>query len=107
MAKVRISRQAWHDLLDVKAYTLEHFGFAQLEEYESLIEEALAKIANDPTSGRLRPELQAGVRSRHIGQHGRHARHLFFYRVGPDEVVEVIRFLHDAMDFARHLPGDS
>ena len=52
-------------------------------------------------------ELQAGVRSRHISQRGRHARHLFFYRVGPDEVVEIIRFLHDAMDFVQYLPGDS
>ena len=30
---VRISRQAWNDLLDVKAYTLERFGLAQLEAY--------------------------------------------------------------------------
>lgn len=106
MAKVRISRQAWNDLLDVKAYTLERFGFAQLEEYESLIEEALERIASDPASGRLRPELQAGVRSHHIGQYRRHARHLFFYRVGADGVVEVIRFLHDAMDFARYVSAD-
>ena len=105
--KLRVSRQAWNDLLDVKAYTLEHFGFDQLERYESLIEAALLRIAEEPTGGKERPELQAGVRSRHIGQPGRRARHVFFYRVAPDGVAEVIRFLHDAMDFARHLPeGD-
>lgn len=107
MANVRISRQAWNDLLDVKAYTLEQFGAAQLDEYEALIEEALTQIASDPSSGRLRPELHPGVRSCHIGQRGRAARHLFFYRVGSDEVVEIVRFLHDAMDFARHVPADS
>ena len=102
--KLRISRQAWHDLLDVKSYTLEHYGFGQLEQYESLIEAALERIAANPTSGNARPELQAGVRSQHIGQRGCRARHVFFYRVGSDGAVEVIRFLHDAMDFARHLP---
>lgn len=102
--KLRISRQAWNDLLDVKAYTLERYGFDQLEQYESLIEGALERIANDPASGQKRPELRPGVRSRHIGRRGRPARHVIFYRVGSDGVVEVIRFLHDAMDFARHLP---
>lgn len=105
--KLRISRQAWNDLLDVKAYTLEHYGFGQLEMYESLIEAALERIAEDPLSRSERKELQPGVRSRHIGQPGRRARHVFFYRVGSDGVVEIIRFLHDAMDFVRHVPtGD-
>jgi toxin ParE1/3/4 len=102
--KLRISRQAWNDLLDVKAYTLEQYGWGQLEEYESLIEEALERIVGDPASGKERTELQPGVRSRHIGQPGRRARHSFFYRVSSDGAVEVIRFLHDAMDFVRHLP---
>jgi toxin ParE1/3/4 len=105
--KLRISRQAWHDLIDVKAYTLQAYGFDQLAAYETLIEAALDRIAANPTSGRERHDLRTGVRSRHIGQPGHRARHLFFYRVGDDGVVEIIRFLDDSMDFARHLPeGD-
>ena len=53
--RVRISRQAWNDLLDVKAYTLERYGFAQLEKYESLIEQALETIARNPEAGQQRP----------------------------------------------------
>ena len=105
--RVRISRQAWNDLLDVKAHTLERYGFAQLEEYESLVEQALETIARNPEAGQQRPELLSGVRSCHIGRRGRHARHLFFYRVGTDGTIEIIRFLHDAMDFVRHFPSES
>ncbi len=102
--KLRISRQAWNDLLEVKAYTRERFGHDQMERYEDLIAQALEAIAADPMRGRERPELQPGVRSRHISQRGRRASHLFFYRLGSDGMVEIIRFLHDSMDFARHLP---
>ena len=72
--KLRISRQAWHDLLDVRAYTLAAYGLEQLAAYEALIEAALERIASDPSSGRERPELRAGVRARHIGQPGHGAR---------------------------------
>jgi toxin ParE1/3/4 len=33
-------------------------------------------------------------------------RHIVFYRVASDDVIEVIRLLHDAMDVHRHLPND-
>jgi toxin ParE1/3/4 len=105
--KLRISRQAWNDLLEVKAYTLEHYGLGQMERYESLIEDALERIAANAATGKARPELHPGVRSLHIGQPGRRARHVVFYRMGSDGVVEVIRVLHDAMDFARHIPEEA
>ena len=35
---------------------------------------------------------------------GRAARHIVFYRVSSAGVVQVVRFLHDSMDFDRHLP---
>jgi plasmid stabilization system protein ParE len=40
----------------------------------------------------------------HVRQPGRSARHVLFYRIGPTGTVQVVRFLHDAMDFDQHLP---
>ena len=32
--------------------------------------------------------------------------HVFFYRVGSDGVVEIVRFLHESMDHQRHLTAE-
>jgi len=33
-------------------------------------------------------------------------RHIVFYRVASDDVIDVVRLLHDAMDVQLHLPND-
>jgi toxin ParE1/3/4 len=33
-------------------------------------------------------------------------RHIIFYRLADDEVIEVVRLLHDAMEVKLHLPED-
>ena len=33
-------------------------------------------------------------------------RHIVFYRVGDDDVIEIVRLLHDAMEVQLHLPND-
>lgn len=33
-------------------------------------------------------------------------RHIVFYRVANDEVIEVVGLLHDAMEVQLHLPND-
>jgi len=72
-------------------------------EYEDLIEEALRAIAEDPSRGSPRSSARPGTFAHHIGKPGRRARHVLFYRVEAEGIVEVIRFLHDSMDFDRHL----
>lgn len=106
MSKLRISRRAWIDMLDVKAHTAECFGPLKLAEYEDLIAEAFEAIAADPTQGKPRSAARPGILAYHIAQPGRRARHMLLYRLDTDGTVEVVRFLHDAMDFERHLPDD-
>lgn len=103
MAKLRIARRAWADIDDVTTYTQERFGVSKRLEYEDLIEEALRAIAEDPSRGSPRSSARPGTLAYHIGQPGRRARHVLFYRVEAEGIVEVIRFLHDSMDFDRHL----
>lgn len=84
------------------AFTLERFGPVQYREYAELIEGAFAALEQDPLIGRERPDILEGARIYHIAQRGRGARHIVVYHVLEEEkVVEVVAFLHDAMDLTR------
>jgi toxin ParE1/3/4 len=97
------SAQANRDIIEVLAYTKRRWGIIQAREYRKLLREAIEAIANDPHCGKPRDDVRPGIRSHHIAQHGRPARHILFYRLG-SSTVEIVRFLHDAMDFRRHFP---
>lgn len=96
------SAQASRDIIEVLAYTKERWGIIQAREYRNLVKEAIETIAKDPGRGRARDDVRPGIRAFHIAQRGRPARHILFYRLG-SSTVEIVRFLHDAMDFGRHL----
>ena len=104
MTRVIRSPAAKRDIIEVIRYTKERWGAEQARKYASLIEEALVTIARDPQRGKSREDIRAGVPVYHIAQRGRPARHILFYRINVQGIVEIIRFLHDAMDFERHIP---
>ena len=97
------SPRAKQDIKEVLAYTRENWGQAKAWEYSELIQEALEVIASDPYRGRPTAAARAGVYGYHIKQPGRNARHIIFYRIGANGTVQIIRFLHDSMDFDLHL----
>jgi toxin ParE1/3/4 len=103
MARVIRSPAAKRDIVDVIKYTKERWGVTQAREYASLIEEALVAIAHDPHRGKSREDIRAGILAHHISQRGRPARHILFYRINAKGTVEIVRFLHDAMDFEQHI----
>ncbi|RUI00809.1 type II toxin-antitoxin system RelE/ParE family toxin [Pseudomonas aeruginosa] len=113
MAKYRISHDAQADIVDILRFTHNRFGDAARRRYQALIGAALEAVATDPQQvGSIsREELGAGLRSIHliycrsmpkIGKVIR-PRHLVFYRVATDQVLEVVRVLHDSMELERHL----
>jgi toxin ParE1/3/4 len=104
MARVIRSPRSKRDMVEVLEYTRERWGAAQALEYAELIEEALVAIASDPQRGRSRNDVRTGILAHHISQRGRPARHILFYRINAKGTVEIIRLLHDAMDFGQHLP---
>ena len=104
MARLIRSPAAKRDIVDVLTYTKERWGRQQAREYASLIEEALIAISSHPQRGKSREDICAGIFARHIAQRGRPARHIVFYRINSNGIVEIVRFLHDAMDFAQHIP---
>jgi toxin ParE1/3/4 len=104
MARLVRSPQARRDVAEVLAYTRQRWGTEQALAYAALIREALEALIANPRTGKPRGELGLGVLAHHIAQRGRPARHVLFYRVTARGTVEIIRFLHDSMDVARHLP---
>jgi toxin ParE1/3/4 len=91
-----ISLQAEEDLSDIGAYTEEQWGKRQCQKYIAQLINGINRLAKSPTLGRQRHELPQAPFSHHEG------RHVIFYRL-LDENIEVIRVLHDSMDFQRHL----
>lgn len=102
MMRVIRSPQASRDIIEVLAHTKERWGTVQAREYRQLLKEAIEVIARNPDRGRLRGDIRPGIRAFHIAQRGRPARHVLFYRLG-STTVEIVRFLHEMMDFGRHL----
>jgi toxin ParE1/3/4 len=102
MARVFRSPLARRDIVDVLRYTRDRWGKEQAREYRNLIREALNAIAAEPQLGKVRG-TRPGILSYHIKQPGRNARHIVFYRVGAAGALEIVRFLHDSMDFDQHL----
>ncbi len=118
MATYRLSAAARTDIIDILAWTHEHFGELARLRYELLLVTALRDIATEPERiGSIsRPELGNDVRSthlRHSRDRARHEssvvrrpRHFLLYRVIVPDLIGVGRVLHDAMEIERHLPAD-
>jgi toxin ParE1/3/4 len=113
--RLEITPSATRDLDVTLEVSASDFGPQARRRYETLIERALGLLRSDPDAlGSLdRPELGAGVRTFHLRfARGRASaagvgrpRHLIVYE-SDDARVLILRVLHDAMDLARHLPGD-
>jgi toxin ParE1/3/4 len=107
---VRLSGTAEKDFQDIVQWTREAFGSLQARVYQEILIEALVELAGGPNvpGSIARDEIRPGLRSLHITRGRRRGRHLVIYRVVQPNVIEVVRILHDAMDFAQHVPlGDS
>ena len=69
---------------------------------EALIEEPGAIGVNG------RGDIGKGLMWLHVARHGRKGRHFLIFRIrrrAGNEVVKVLRLLHDTMDLARNLPA--
>jgi toxin ParE1/3/4 len=98
MAEVRLSRRAAVDLEGVHIYSIENFGEAVAEAYRRDLEACFSRIGEDPRLGR---PLAGRTRTFFRLNCREHA--IFFERTDDGDVI-VVRVLHSAMDFKRHLP---
>ena len=106
---VRLGRRAEQDYREILGWTERSFGAAQAQSYAQTISLAVQALAAGPDTpgSKLREEIGPGIRTLHIARNGRKGRHFVVYRVGGDRTIDVIRLLHESMDFQRHVPSSN
>ncbi len=95
MAKLRFSRRAEADLLDIAEYTLSKWGKFQAADYLNEIENCCRLLADNPSLGRHCDDIRPGL---HRHEHGKHV--LFYRREGGGILIS--RILHERMLPERH-----
>lgn len=113
MKIIRHTTAADLDLQSIFSWTFDEFGKPAVERYGQLIGQALHDLAEDPK--RLGTQM---VTKDLMIYHLRHSRtqrgwqkvhrprHVILYRTTPTH-VEILRYLHDAMDLENHFPDET
>ncbi|QIJ74121.1 type II toxin-antitoxin system RelE/ParE family toxin [Methylobacterium sp. NI91] len=95
--KVRLSAAARRDLSGIWTYSAKRWDEAQADRYVRLFADSFDGLASGMVTGRGADDIRPGYFKLAVGSH------LVFYRMGAADVIEVVRILHQRMDFDRHL----
>jgi toxin ParE1/3/4 len=96
VTRYRLTPAARRDIESIWDYTVDHWGTRQAENYLRTIQAAIERAASDPLLGRSRDAIRVGYRSYSVDSH------LVFY-VPRSGHIDVIRVLHQRMDYNHHL----
>jgi toxin ParE1/3/4 len=97
MSGVVLSPRAKSDLSHVWDYTLAKWGIDQAEKYVRDLWAAIEEQASDLTKSVDIGDVRKGYRKIRAGSH------VVFFKVKSDGLIDVVRILHQKMDFERHL----
>lgn len=116
MRNYRFSISAGEDFVEILSWSAVHFGEAAAKRYKRLISTAIQQICQNPERiGSIAlSEFGAGIRAYHL-RFSRSAaakaagsvnrpRHWVVYKVLSHQEIEIVRLVHDSMEFDRHLP---
>lgn len=92
-----LSPAARADLEDIWDYTRERWGDDQAEAYVREIQRAIERVVDRPLIGRSCDDVRQGYRTHAVGSH------TLYYRIARDDLIDVVRILHNRMDVDRHL----
>ena len=105
----RLTKLAEVDYAEILRFNGRRWGREQLAVYRRLLNDGIEAVARKPD--RLNShdcdELGPGFRSLHIGVVATHpglGRHVLYYRVMANGVVEILRILHERMEASSKLP---
>jgi toxin ParE1/3/4 len=96
--KLEITEAAIADIRSIREYTVLQWGERQDEIYSDRLWRRFEEILADSSSYRFRHDLFPGCQLASEG------RHVILFRVR-DGVLQVVRVLHSAMEFKRHVGG--
>ncbi len=95
--KYRISEQAINDLNDIWVYTLNKWSKEQADRYYDLIIGEIEFIADNFLTGKSAEQTRKNYRVTKVKSH------LIFYRKVENDIVEIVRILHQRMDIKKRL----
>jgi len=95
--KYRISEQAIDDLNDIWVYTLNKWSKEQADRYYDLIIGEIEFISDNFLTGKSAEQTRKNYRVTKIKSH------LIFYRKIENDIVEIVRILHQRMDIKKRL----
>ncbi len=93
----RISEQAISDLNDIWIYTFHKWSKEQADRYYDLIIGEIEFISDNDMIGKSAEQTRKNYRVTQIKSH------LIFYRKMENEIVEIVRILHQRMDIKKQL----
>lgn len=92
MPKVVLRQEAVDDLTAIWEYTLQEWSENQADKYYETIRAACQVIGQNPTAGKIYPEISANL----LGF--KSEKHILFYHLVSEDEIEIIRILHEKMD---------
>lgn len=93
----RISQKALQDLDDIWLYTFANWSKEQADRYYNLLMDEIEFLSKEIHSGRSIGYIKTGYRSILVKSH------IIFYKITEDNLLEVVRILHQMMDIDREL----
>jgi toxin ParE1/3/4 len=104
--RVELTPGAERDFADIVRWTRRTFGAWQTQTYRATLRETLKALHSGPNiiGVKKRDDLGPGIFTLHVARDGRKGRHFIVFRVGGDQIIDVLRILYDSMDLTDHLP---
>lgn len=97
MNKYSINDEAINDLNNIWIYTFNKWSKSQADRYYSLIIDEIKFVADNFYLGKSIEYIKKGYRVVKVKSH------LIFYRKRSDNVIEIVRILHQRMDIKKRI----
>lgn len=92
MPSFTLTTLAKADLKEIGQHTQKHWGREQRNLYLGMMDASFRQPADNPLAGKDCSEIRDGYRKFRTGSH------VIFYRLTPDDAIEIVRILHGRMD---------
>jgi toxin ParE1/3/4 len=92
-----LTNRAEADLKSIGIYTQNKWGVRQRNRYLTALDKSFHALAADHLNGRDCGEIRTGYRKYQVG------KHIVFFREIDENLIEVVRILHERMDIEARL----
>lgn len=97
MAEYKLTNKAVADLNAIWNYTAEKWSEEQADRYYFMLLDSCQDVADNPDLGKSYDEVMADLFRLKV------SKHIIFYRILSDELIEITRILHGRMDLKSRL----